>query len=343
MDRIDTGQVTTATPARLDFRAAEAAGEGCADAMSASSPPSMVARADRLHAARQHQPESPDLARACQWRFATTGRDRPTNVALSCEGMRERGNLRVCGVLACPAEGLDESRPERCLDLGGSAPHVLFSALLRFRAEACQILDRLLRRRGPLTASAVELRWQCRPKDRGNAAIRGPPSDGFGPCRMHRRLSGPPADGMDVATFAAGQADLCLVYAHVVQFAPQARHGRRVIDENQRQSSVARNAREFKRKRRTIGMPETLAAQHVRLPHQGAPPQANNRHFLAPPRRSFCSMSALDTDTAACVVAIRTARSRRMTSPLSQKRRRRCAAPDDRLTERSTERNDDLH
>lgn len=44
MNRIDSGQVTTATPARLDFRAAFAADEGLQTRLSAESLPSMVRR-----------------------------------------------------------------------------------------------------------------------------------------------------------------------------------------------------------------------------------------------------------------------------------------------------------
>ena len=45
--RVFAGQVTTATPAGLDFRAAEAAGEGFADAMSAQSDSSMRRAGER--------------------------------------------------------------------------------------------------------------------------------------------------------------------------------------------------------------------------------------------------------------------------------------------------------
>lgn len=70
--RGSTRQVTTATPAKLDFRASRPADEGCADAMSARSTTSVERRQLRFNdprrAAVRSSAQAPSVSEAWRWR-----------------------------------------------------------------------------------------------------------------------------------------------------------------------------------------------------------------------------------------------------------------------------------
>ena len=91
------GQVSTATPAKLDFRAAAAADEGFMDAMSMGSDRSMACRTRSARRTRPHSRKPASDAASCRWQVLERKADAVCPPTVTLQGPARRVGCRSPG------------------------------------------------------------------------------------------------------------------------------------------------------------------------------------------------------------------------------------------------------